>query len=547
MDIETARIIGLEKSKEIVEKIEIRKKHSPNLGQHNWFLEILHSIAKGELGSLRVSKVDVNITRELVTIEYDSEPLTNTEILRFTTGWYSWQISMHTEAIYATITSPSEGKTGEPDGMYTSINIRSERNGNVSGKVSKSLMSINSKEIGNSKKTKIVVQSQANMRDEFAKVADELLKDPTPLIFLGLRRLSITIDGKGNQIVKHNFLKQVDGNYGDGLTIRSIHHSTEDKEIDISHSILEYTGEHYTISVPAERVMYQPTPLKAIPIGQLPKIVQGAPAYVKDEGKLMSNLPFIVSIPEVISQTKNPYSIKHRRDSDNLTKIWWHNDSIEQVVRLPELCMDYKEFIKQTNHILANKKELINELEVDSPLKQIFERIYNENTSYPDQWAESINDLGACKAHVFTCLKILEELIPDSRTKGKIWKTLLNHDIGYESRHNGIKDPNISGFMVTSPADDINSKAILMHGKMENFSKFERGLDTLETLIIDYCNIHSSYIGKRCTIEERYDEIARKHSGLPEHMENQKNYYLMLDEHIGTIIENYLEVLNNKK
>ena len=31
MDIETARIIGLEKSKEIVEKIEIRKKHSPNL------------------------------------------------------------------------------------------------------------------------------------------------------------------------------------------------------------------------------------------------------------------------------------------------------------------------------------------------------------------------------------------------------------------------------------------------------------------------------------------------------------------------------------
>lgn len=157
---------------------------------------------------------------------------------------------------------------------------------------------------------------------------------------------------------------------------------------------------------------------------------------------------------------------------------------------------------------------------------------------------DRLEELGPRKQHVKTCLEVLEEIIPEPKAKGRIWKTMLNHDIGYEYQFNGISDHNISGYMVTLPAEDINSKAILMHGKMKDICLLETNIDILETYIIDYCDIHSTNGGLRCDIDARYEDITHRHGIVPQDMIDIRQYYEGLDRHIYTTVENYLRGLD---
>ena len=81
-------MLGLEKSEELVQKINQRRLNCPNLNPHNCFLELLHSITSNEIGKLTSNKIDVVIGRDYISVEYDAEPLTKAEMVRFTTGWY---------------------------------------------------------------------------------------------------------------------------------------------------------------------------------------------------------------------------------------------------------------------------------------------------------------------------------------------------------------------------------------------------------------------------------------------------------------------------
>ena len=127
LDTETVRMLGLGKSEELVQKINQRRLNCPNLNPHNWFLELLQSITSNELGKLKENNIDVEINRDYISVEYDAEPLSKAETVRFATGWYSWQISMHTTACYADINSVNEDINGEVYNINTSINIRSEK------------------------------------------------------------------------------------------------------------------------------------------------------------------------------------------------------------------------------------------------------------------------------------------------------------------------------------------------------------------------------------------------------------------------------------
>ena len=88
IDKETVRMFGLSKSEELIKKINQRSINCPKLNPHSWFLELLHSITSNEIGKLTSNKIDVVIGSDYISVEYDAEPLTKAEMVRFTTGWY---------------------------------------------------------------------------------------------------------------------------------------------------------------------------------------------------------------------------------------------------------------------------------------------------------------------------------------------------------------------------------------------------------------------------------------------------------------------------
>ena len=128
-----------------------------------------------------------------------------------------------------------------------------------------------------------------------------------------------------------------------------------------------------------------------------------------------------------------------------------------------------------------------------------------------------------------------------------ILSTVIVHDIG---KCKSLAGEGISekGYRYFKDSPKVFARSIRnMH--TGRYSAECNELETLVTTIIDYCDMHTTYDGKYCTIEEKVQEVGERcgvFSKEYQDMIENEEYYLVIDCDIKRTIKRAHELIQSK-
>lgn len=115
-------------------------------------------------------------------------------------------------------------------------------------------------------------------------------------------------------------------------------------------------------------------------------------------------------------------------------------------------------------------------------------------------------------AHSCNCAQLLMDIANKNGIKisVRLVNTVLLHDVGYSSQVTLNEDHNMNGYLMFKDSNKVYARAILNHGKNIYDDKSSL-IEQYATMVVDYCDSHVDYDGKKCTIDERIANIIKRY------------------------------------
>lgn len=177
---------------------------------------------------------------------------------------------------------------------------------------------------------------------------------------------------------------------------------------------------------------------------------------------------------------------------------------------------------------------------------------------------ETTNEELSRYKHLMSCYNLAKELLDtidmNNDIKEKILNTILLHDIGYSDVISCTGNHFVDGYtyLENKYPDICYHKAILLHSDFINtcnekytelvYNVYDSlsDLEFATLIILDYCDSHVDGMGNEVTIEGRWADLNKRHSGNESKMKvvNETKSYAY---HVEKIVNHILNLLPNLK